>query len=331
MIKKATLLKDNNKLKRKLYIWENIGIGIKATVREKEIAIKEFLEKNPDYNLYEVCSTIKLNKGTYYNFINNKVEKTIYEINDDLLKIEIVKIFEESGKRYGTNKILLALRKQKINVSERRVRRLIKELNLQKILIKKRVIVSSLPHKPTFYKNYLKRRFDIDAPNKVWVSDFLEIRICGITFYLCVVLDLFARYVVAWKLSSRKSEGLAVNTFKLAYESRNEPSDLLFHSDQGSEYTSHRFMNTLKMLGVKQSFSNPSTPYDNAVIESLYATLREEEINPHILQYENSKVIREFLTIYFDYYNNKRIHTYNGDLTPKEKEDLWFYNHNIND
>ena len=88
-------------MERELYIWRNIGIGKSSSVKEKEIATKEFLESNNDYNFYEVCKVIGLNKGTYYNFINNKVEKTIYEINDEKLLKEIKTIFEENNGRYG--------------------------------------------------------------------------------------------------------------------------------------------------------------------------------------------------------------------------------------
>ena len=112
MIKKATLIKENEKLKRILYIWENIGIGINSTTKEKEMAVKQFLINNPGYESYEVCNTIKLNRGTYFNFINNKVEKTIYQINDEKLLKEIKIVFEETNRIYGIERIQIALRKK---------------------------------------------------------------------------------------------------------------------------------------------------------------------------------------------------------------------------
>lgn len=86
-------------------------------------------------------------------------------------------------------------------------------------------------------------------------------------------------------------------------------------------------MTTLKMLGVSQSFSFPGNPYDNAVMESFYSTLRKEEININIDKYENSRVIKDFLNKYFTFYNETRIHTNNDGLPPSIKEQKWFENH----
>lgn len=107
MIKKRKLINELNQFKRKLFIWETIGIGMNATVQEKELAVQSFLASNKDYNFYEVCKTIHLNKGTYFHFINDKVEKKSNIIKDELLKPEIKSIFEESGHRYGHKRFQL--------------------------------------------------------------------------------------------------------------------------------------------------------------------------------------------------------------------------------
>lgn len=323
MIKKSQLLEENIKLKRKVFIWENIGIGINASVKEKENATKIFLENHRDYNFYEVCRVIGLNKGTYYNFINHKVEKTTYEVNDEMLTKEIKEIFEESGKRYGVEKIYAVLKRKNIVTSVRKISTLMKKNNLVKNNVMKRPTPTTVKERRKYYRNLLARQFNQEEPNKVWVSDFLEININGAKFYLCVILDLFSRKVIAWRLSHKISENLAVNTFKDAFEIRNEPIGLMFHSDQGCEFTSHKFMNTLKMLGVKQSFSYPGYPRDNACMEGFYSLLRREEININIDKYENSRIIKDYLTKYFSWYNEKRIHSSLANKTPQEIENEW--------
>ena len=327
MIKKATLIKENEKLKRILYIWENIGIGINSTTKEKEMAVKQFLINNPGYESYEVCNTIKLNRGTYFNFINNKVEKTIYQINDEKLLKEIKIVFEETNRIYGIERIQIALRKKGIITSTRKISELMKANNLVKRNIMKKPKKQVIKKRRNYYRNLLKRHFNQDEPNKVWVSDLLEIRTNGVKFYLCVILDLFARKVIAWRLSHKRNTNLALLTFKDAFETRNEPIGLLFHSDQGDEFKSHVFMNTLKMLGVKQSFSYPGSPNDNAAMEGFYSLLRREEINNNIDHYENSLKIKEYLSNYFELYNNVRIHTSIGNMSPNEKEEEWYNNH----
>lgn len=327
MIKKSTLIKENTKLKRMIFIWENIGIGINSSTKEKEIAAKAFLDVNKDYTLYEISSTIKIAKGTLYNFLNNKVKKPWFELKEERLYKEIKTIFVESRKTYGADRLVIALRKKNIFTSSKTVLAIMKKYNLVKNNnqnrpkpVKKRPIRN-------YHRNILKREFNQDAPNKVWASDFLEINVRGVKFYLCVILDLYARRVIAWRLSHKRSVNLALNTFKDAFEIRSEPKNLIFHTDQGAEYTSKIFIESLKMLGVIQSFSYPGSPYDNACMESFYGTLRREEININIDKYENSLIINQYLSSYFDYYNNRRMHTSNiNKLSPVEMEDYYIKN-----
>lgn len=311
--------KEILKLKRAIYIWENIGIGMNATVREKEYAVKDFLNNHPEYNFYQVCTVIGLNKGTYYHFINDKKCITTYEINDNIARNEIKKIYDETEGRIGSNKIKIILDSRGIKVSIQKIRLLMKEMNLT-IKIKKpnRRNKDTTP-KNIFRNNLLKKQFFQDMPNKVWVSDFTEIKINEARFYLCVILDLFSRKVVAYRLSCKLDTNLALLTFKDAYELRGEPKDLLFHSDQGAQYTSIEFMETLKALNVKQSFSNSGDPYDNAVMESFFATLKREEV--YRKKYIDYDDLKESINKYMYFYNNVRPHKSLKYLIPTQFEE----------
>ncbi|NLZ15160.1 MAG: hypothetical protein GXY27_00530 [Erysipelotrichaceae bacterium] len=114
MIKKAHLLKENNKLKRKIYILENIGVTIFSSVKDKEIAAEKFLKDHPDYNLYEVSNTIKINKGTLYHRLYTRAKKPWYVQRVEDLTQEVINAFEESNRVYGASKIVLALKKKEI-------------------------------------------------------------------------------------------------------------------------------------------------------------------------------------------------------------------------
>lgn len=311
--------KEITKLKRAIYIWENIGIGMNSTTKEKEIATKQFLEKNSDYNFYQVCDVIGLNKGTYYHFINDKKNKTQYEINDEKLSIEIRNIYTETEGRIGSNKIKVILDSRNDKASLQKVRKLMKKMNLKVVMKKPNRRDKDTTPKNIFRNNLLKKQFFQDKPNKVWVSDFTEIKINRAKFYLCVILDLFSRKVVAYRLSIRLNSNLALLTFKDAYQNRGEPNDLLFHSDQGAQYTSIEFMNTLKALKIKQSFSNPGNPYDNAVMESFFATLKREEV--HRKKYKDYDDLKESISKYIIFYNNVRPHKSLNYLTPTKFED----------
>ncbi|MBE6133053.1 MAG: IS3 family transposase [Erysipelotrichaceae bacterium] len=311
--------KEITKLKRAIYIWENIGVGMNSSTKEKEVATKQFLEKNSDYNFYQVCDVIGLNKGTYYHFINDKKSKTQYEIKDEKLSIEIKNIYDETEGRIGSNKIKIILDSRNVKASLQKVRKLMKKMNLKVVMKKPNRRGNNTTPKNIFRNNLLKKQFFQDKPNKVWVSDFTEIKINRARFYLCVILDLFSRKVVAYRLSIRLNSNLALLTFKDAYQNRGEPNDLLFHSDQGAQYTSIEFMNTLKALKIKQSFSNPGNPYDNAVMESFFATLKREEV--HRKKYKDYENLKESISKYIVFYNNVRPHKSLNYLTPTKFED----------
>jgi len=131
-------------------------------------------------------------------------------------------------------------------------------------------------------------------------------------------MDLYSRKIVGWRLSLKCDSNLALLTFKDAYSSRGEPNLELFHSDQGTQYTSYEFGSTLRALNIKQSFSNPGTPYDNAVIESFYSIIKREEIYRRV--YVNYDEIKNSISEYIDFYNNKRPHKTLGYLSPTKFE-----------
>ena len=305
------------KLEKHIFIYQHIDASVSSSVHNKEIAVKAFLDKHDGYTFYEVCRAIKLNKGTYYNFIHNKVERKQNLIVDDKLKIEIKRIYDEMKGRIGTQKIKIELENGGYKTSKDKVSKLLKEMGL-KIEFAKHSRKAPVPNKNVFCHNLLKRQFYQNERNKVWISDFTEIKVESAKFYLCVIMDLYSRKIVGWRLSLKCDSNLALLTFKDAYSSRGEPNLELFHSDQGTQYTSYEFGSTLRALNIKQSFSNPGTPYDNAVIESFYSIIKREEIYRRV--YVNYDEIKNSISEYIDFYNNKRPHKTLGYLSPTKFE-----------
>ncbi len=166
--------------------------------------------------------------------------------------------------------------------------------------------------------NHLKQRFNPSAPNQVWVSDITYIRGGDRFCFLCIVIDLFARKVVAYRVSSKMNVQLTIDTFQTAWSTRGEPSALLFHSDRGSQYTAKDFRRLLDGCGVIQSFSAKGHPYDNAVAESFFKFLKLEETNCKTYTALNELQLSLFTYIHF--YNTQRPHGSNAYLTPDEKE-----------
>ncbi len=123
--------------------------------------------------------------------------------------------------------------------------------------------------------NHLKQQFSQSAPNLVWSSDFTYIKAGGKWYYLCVVIDLFSRKVIAWNISGKPDVELVMTAFRKAYAARKAPYGLIFHSDWGTQYNATSFRQLLDSLGVIQSFPNKGYPFDNAVCESFFKYLKK--------------------------------------------------------
>ena len=166
--------------------------------------------------------------------------------------------------------------------------------------------------------NLLQKKFEQAAPDIVWVSDITYIRAGGKFYYLCVIIDLFSRKVIAYKISARPDAQLVKDAFMDAYLKR-DPKGLMFHSDRGSQYTAFSFRKLLDNCNVVQSFSKKGHPYDNAVAESFFKFLKKEQTNRR-----NYQTLKELETSIFEYiegyYNSKRPHSALGYLTPNEAE-----------
>ena len=169
--------------------------------------------------------------------------------------------------------------------------------------------------------NRLNQEFNPTAPNSVWASDFTYIKVNGRFHYLCVVIDLFSRKVVGWSLSNKHDVDLTIKAFEKAYSDRGEPDFVLFHSDQGSEYTAFSFRKALEKCNAVQSFSKKGYPYDNACCESFFRHMKRECINRK--SYRNQDELRLTCFEYIQRYTTKRPHSSKGDYTPDEIETFY--------
>ena len=154
--------------------------------------------------------------------------------------------------------------------------------------------------------NLLHRSFHADAPNKIWVSDVTCIKLKNRYYYICVIIDLFSRKVVSYRIGLSNSTQLVTSTFKSAYQKRVPCGELTFHSDQGTPYTSYAFQRLLHQRHVKQSFSNPGSPLDNAVAESFFSTMKKEEL--YRIDYQSEAQFRQRVDAYVSFFNHVRPH-----------------------
>ena len=163
--------------------------------------------------------------------------------------------------------------------------------------------------------NHLQRAFNVGTPNETWVTDITYIRTHEGWLYLAVVLDLFSRRVVGWSMQPRISKELALDALLMAVWRRKPSSTVMVHSDQGSQYTSHDWQDFLKSHGLKASMSRRGNCHDNAVAESFFQLLKRERIKRHV--YTTRDEIFDYIEMF---YNTKRRHSFNNQLSPVEYE-----------
>ena len=265
-----------------------------------------------------MCKCLGIHHSIYYYHCNHQTNS--YKIANQKLDVEIKKIYDESKGRYGSPKITKVLESKGINVSQKRVSRRMKFLGLRSIIIKKfNHAGKSNTDNTKEYPNLLEQDFFAEKPSKKWVGDitYIYTRETGWT-YLAIVMDLFDLKVVGWTYGKNMTDDLVIEAFKKANVNRGLDKDGIFHSDRGSQYTSNDFELLLEKLEIKHSYSKKGYPYDNASMESFNAILKKEEVN--VNNYETFKeaklAIFEFIE---SWYNNQRIHSTIGYITPNEK------------
>ncbi len=263
-----------------------------------------------------LCKVLRVNRSTYYKHFDPRLsprEKENQEIRRIIL--EIYSDYDNSIGAYSIAKVLS--RDYGINISVGRVYRLMNAMNLPKPAPKKPKITKHQANGEC--DNHLHQEFNQKAPNTVWASDFTYIRVNGSWYYLCVVMDLFSRKIVGWHISNKHDVNLTMTAFKKAYAKRDVRYGLIFHSDQGSEYTAYGFRRLLSSLGVVQSFSKKGYPYDNACRESFFKYLKARRVKQ-----KTYHSLEELRLDIFDYieneYNNRRPHCSLGYKTPNEVE-----------
>lgn len=208
---------------------------VECTVKDPlEIKLSELEKLHGKYNVHMLCEALDVSRGSFYNHIlRNKRENTWYVQRRTELRDKIQQVYDDNYQIFGATKICAVMKEEGYHVSVEMVRELMRDMGL--ISVRKGAKGLYEKEKRSF-SNHINKQFTASAPNQVWVSDVTCYKLNDKTFYICVIIDLYARFVVGYKISKNCSTHLTKGTFRKAYENRNTPSGLIFHSDRGGNY-----------------------------------------------------------------------------------------------
>ncbi|NOH25227.1 IS3 family transposase [Vibrio europaeus] len=230
----------------------------------------------------------------------------------------IKELFNLSRGSAGSRSLVSMLRSENINVGRFKVQKIMHDADLvskQPGSHKYKHAKSERPDIP----NLLNREFSVAAPNRVWCGDITYIWSGSKWCYLAVVLDLFSRRVVGWSLSDKPDADLACRALEMAWEQRGRPKNVMFHLDQGSQYSSRRYRQRLWRYRITQSMSRRGNCWDNAPMERLFRSLKTEWI-PATGYLTQTQARRDISYYLMSYYNRLRPHQVNDGLSPVDAE-----------
>lgn len=277
-----------------------------------------FIDENKsEFGVRWLLRRMNIYPNAYYNYLKHK--RKDYEETKQHIKDEMVKIYHSHKGVPGHRMIRLYLQRKGIYISATTAHKYFnKELGLKSITRKRKPHYDyGKPHK--IFENKLQQDFIAPKPNKKWCTDFTYVRAFDGDFrYNCTIIDLCGREVVASITDRHITSDLAIRTLRKALESRNaDPSQLILHSDQGSQFTSKAFTDYCEAEGVTQSMSKAGYPYDNAPMERYFNTLKNEYLN--LFTFNSEEALYKAISTYaYVEYNHTRPNSANGGLTPFE-------------
>jgi putative transposase len=274
-------------------------------------------EHKQEFSLKRMCRVLKVSRSGYYAW---KDRSPSMRTKDNVsLLVEIRSAYQQSHKTYGSPRIHAYLRRKGVICGRNRVARLMRRHQIvAKRFLRRRREATSPGTLALKAPNLLDREFSAVLPNQKWVSDITYIDTSEGWLYLASILDLHSRRVVGWAMSDKMDAALVNQALQMALVNRQPSAGFLHHSDRGSQYTSEEYQQQLAALQCQVSMSRPGNCYDNAVMESFFATLKTECATSRF----TSKA--EARTALFEYiegwYNRQRLHSSLDYLSPVEYE-----------
>ena len=274
------------------------------------------------FGLEPICRVLQVAPSAVRSRLSRPPSATA--IADEVLKVRIRVLFDENYRVYGCRKIKAALAREGVIVDKDRIARLMRELGIHGATRGRRVFTTKADPAAARAPDLVKRDFTADRPNALWVSDFTYVPTWAGMVYVAFVLDVYARFIVGWRVATTMRTDLVMDALNQAVHARNTMlAGLRAHSDAGSQYTSIRYTDRLAEIGAEPSIGSVGDSFDNAMAESLNGLYKTELIWAHG-PWRNAEHVELDTLMWVEWFNHRRLHGELGHITPAEAETLYY-------
>ncbi|WP_435793354.1 IS3 family transposase [Escherichia coli] len=270
-----------------------------------------------------VCSELHIAPSTYYHCQQQRHhpdKRSARAQHDDWLKREIQRVYDENHEVYGVRKVWRQLLREGIRVARCTVARLMAVMGLAGVLRGKKVR-TTISRKAVAAGDRVNRQFVAERPGQLWVADFTYVSTWQGFVYVAFIIDVFAGYIVGWRVSSSMETTFVLDALEQALWAR-RPSGTIHHSDKGSQYVSLAYTERLKEAGLLASTGSTGDSYDNAMAESINGLYKAEVI--HRKSWKNRAEVELATLTWVDWYNNRRLLGRLGHTPPAEAEKAYY-------
>ncbi|HGE5264539.1 TPA: IS3 family transposase [Escherichia coli] len=275
------------------------------------------------YGVGPLCSELHIAPSTYYHCQQQRHhpdKRSARAQRDDWLKKEIQRVYDENHKVYGVRKVWRQLLREGIRVARCTVARLMAVMGLAGVLRGKKVR-TTISRKAVAAGDRVNRQFVAERPDQLWVADFTYVSTWRGFVYVAFIIDVFAGYIVGWRVSSSMETTFVLDALEQALWAR-RPSGTVHHSDKGSQYVSLAYTQRLKEAGLLASTGSTGDSYDNAMAESINGLYKAEVI--HRKSWKNRAEVELAILTWVDWYNNRRLLERLGHTPPAEAEKAYY-------
>jgi putative transposase len=292
--------------------------------------MKSFIDEHRDtFGVEPICKVLPIAPSTYYVHAARQADPSLRSARaqrDDALASQVQRVWDDNHQVYGVRKVWRQLQRDQVDVARCTVVRLMRRLGLKGVVRGKPIRTTVSDRSTPCPEDHVNRLFYADRPNALWVSDYTYVSTWQGFAYVAFVIDVFARRIVGWRLSSTARTDFVLDALEQAlYDRRPTRRDgsLIHHSDRGSQYVSIRYTERLADAGIEPSVGSVGDSYDNALAETINGLYKAEVIHRRS-SWQNREQVEMATLTWVDWFNNRRLLEPIGNIPPAEAEASYY-------